>query len=112
MINAFFFFKMTAPTQKSVNIYFFVFSKGLYQKAEALYHMGEFEFALVFYHRGQKLRPQIQQFRLGIQKAQEAIIHVIGSKQFSTVCEQVAFETPLRALNHLFFSAIFKALPV
>ncbi|KAM7387351.1 hypothetical protein PAMA_009801 [Pampus argenteus] len=53
--------------------------EGLYQKAEALYHMGEFEFALVFYHRGQKLRPQIQEFRLGIQKAQEAIENSVGS---------------------------------
>ncbi|KAL7378138.1 hypothetical protein ABVT39_009166 [Epinephelus coioides] len=55
------------------------FFEGLYQKAEALYYMGEFEFALVFYHRGQKLRPQIQEFRLGIQKAQEAIENSVGS---------------------------------
>ncbi|XP_037647977.1 tetratricopeptide repeat protein 25 [Sebastes umbrosus] len=55
------------------------FFEGLYQKAEALYYIGEFEFALVFYHRGQKLRPQIQEFRLGIQKAQEAIEKSIGS---------------------------------
>ncbi|XP_068192860.1 outer dynein arm-docking complex subunit 4 [Antennarius striatus] len=54
------------------------FFEGLYQKAEALYHMGEFEFALVFYHRGQKLRPQVQEFRLGIQKAQEAIESSVG----------------------------------
>ncbi|XP_068606424.1 outer dynein arm-docking complex subunit 4 [Brachionichthys hirsutus] len=53
--------------------------EGLYRKAEALYHMGEFEFALVFYHRGQKLRPQVQEFRLGIQKAQEAIESSVGS---------------------------------
>ncbi|XP_044038496.1 outer dynein arm-docking complex subunit 4 [Siniperca chuatsi] len=55
------------------------FFEGLYQKAEALYYMGEFEFALVFYHRGQNLRPQIQEFRLGIQKAQEAIENAVGS---------------------------------
>ncbi|TMS15314.1 Tetratricopeptide repeat protein 25 [Larimichthys crocea] len=53
--------------------------EGLYQKAEALYYMGEFEFALVFYHRGQNLRPQIEKFRLGIQKAQEAIENSVGS---------------------------------
>ncbi|XP_028311396.1 outer dynein arm-docking complex subunit 4 isoform X2 [Gouania willdenowi] len=53
--------------------------EGLYQKAEALYYMAEFEFALVFYQRGQKLRPQIQGFRLGIQKAQEAIENSVGS---------------------------------
>ncbi|XP_040047921.2 outer dynein arm-docking complex subunit 4 [Gasterosteus aculeatus] len=55
------------------------FFKGLYQKAEALFCMGEFEFALVFYHRGKKLRPQMQEFRLGIQKAQEAIENSVGS---------------------------------
>ncbi|XP_077315659.1 outer dynein arm-docking complex subunit 4 isoform X4 [Lithobates pipiens] len=55
------------------------FSNGLYQKAEALYAMGDFEFALVFYHRGVKLRPELQEFRLGIQKAQEAIENSVGT---------------------------------
>ncbi|XP_065137042.1 outer dynein arm-docking complex subunit 4 isoform X2 [Paramisgurnus dabryanus] len=55
------------------------FFKGLYQKAEALYTMGDFEFALVYYHRGHKLRPELQEFRLGIQKAQEAIDNSVGS---------------------------------
>lgn len=41
--------------------------------------MGDFEFALVYYHRGHKLRPELQEFRLGIQKAQEAIDNSIGS---------------------------------
>ncbi|KAL1277995.1 hypothetical protein QQF64_024668 [Cirrhinus molitorella] len=55
------------------------FFKGLYQKAEALYTMGDFEFALVYYHRGNKLRPELKEFRLGIQKAQEAINNSVGS---------------------------------
>ncbi|XP_074835114.1 outer dynein arm-docking complex subunit 4 isoform X2 [Carettochelys insculpta] len=55
------------------------FSKGLYQKAETLYTMGDFEFALVYYYRGHKLRPELQKFRLGIQKAQEAIDNSVGS---------------------------------
>ncbi|OXB70876.1 UNVERIFIED_CONTAM: hypothetical protein H355_011595 [Colinus virginianus] len=55
------------------------FSEGLYQKAETLYTMGDFEFALVFYHRGCKLRPELQKFRLGIQKCHEAIINCIGN---------------------------------
>ncbi|XP_031750580.1 tetratricopeptide repeat protein 25 isoform X2 [Xenopus tropicalis] len=55
------------------------FFKGLYQKAEALYSMGDFEFALVHYHRGYKLRPEFQGFRLGIQKAQEAIENSVGT---------------------------------
>ena len=54
--------------------------QGLLQKAEALYQRGDFEFALVFYHRGNKLRPELQGFRLGIQKAQEAINNSIGGK--------------------------------
>uniref|UniRef100_A0A667XPV5 Outer dynein arm-docking complex subunit 4 n=1 Tax=Myripristis murdjan TaxID=586833 RepID=A0A667XPV5_9TELE len=56
------------------------FFKGLYQKAEALYIMGDFEYALVSYHRGHRLRPELQEFRLGIQKAQEAIENSVGSK--------------------------------
>ena len=42
--------------------------------------MGDFETALMFYHRGNKLRPELQDFRLGIQKAQEAIENSVGSK--------------------------------
>lgn len=41
--------------------------------------MGDFEFALVFYHRGYKLRPD-REFKVGIQKAQEAINNSVGSK--------------------------------
>ncbi|KFQ41551.1 Tetratricopeptide repeat protein 25, partial [Nestor notabilis] len=55
------------------------FSKGLYQKAETLYTMGDFEFALVFYHRGYRLRPELHKFKLGIEKSQEAIINCIGA---------------------------------
>lgn len=65
---------------ETYKINFNVILQGLYQKAEALYYMGDLELALVFYHRGQKLRPQIQEFRLGIQKAQEAIENSVGSK--------------------------------
>ncbi|XP_027949888.1 tetratricopeptide repeat protein 25 isoform X2 [Eumetopias jubatus] len=54
------------------------FCKGILQKAETLYTMGDFEFALVFYHRGYKLRPD-QEFKVGIQKAQEAINNSVGS---------------------------------
>uniref|UniRef100_A0A3Q0RRY2 Outer dynein arm-docking complex subunit 4 n=1 Tax=Amphilophus citrinellus TaxID=61819 RepID=A0A3Q0RRY2_AMPCI len=55
------------------------FSEGLYMKAEALHYMGEFEFALVFYHRAYNLRPKTEKFRLGMQKAQEAIENSVGS---------------------------------
>ncbi|NXI20564.1 TTC25 protein, partial [Irena cyanogastra] len=55
------------------------FPEGLYQKAETLYTMGDFEFALVFYHRGRRLRPDLHKFQLGINKAEEAIINCIGN---------------------------------
>lgn len=64
---------------KDYFLFFFIF-QGLYQKAEAMYQLGDFETALVFFHRGHKLRPELQEFRLGIQKAQEAINNSIGSK--------------------------------
>ena len=54
--------------------------QGLYQKAEALYSKGDFEYALLYYHRGYKLRQDQEEFKLGIQKAQEAIDNAIGSK--------------------------------
>lgn len=57
------------------------FHKGLYQKAEALYFKGEFELALMFYHRGHRIRPELQEFRLGIQKAREAIHNSVGSPE-------------------------------
>ncbi|XP_060076212.1 muscle M-line assembly protein unc-89-like [Ylistrum balloti] len=53
--------------------------RGLLMKAEALYQLGHFETALVFFHRGHKLRQELGEFRLGIQKAQEAINNSIGS---------------------------------
>ncbi|XP_069338618.1 outer dynein arm-docking complex subunit 4 isoform X2 [Eulemur rufifrons] len=54
------------------------FCKGILQKAETLYTMGDFEFALVFYHRGYRLRPD-REFKVGIQKAQEAINNSVGN---------------------------------
>jgi tetratricopeptide (TPR) repeat protein len=58
---------------------FFYSSQAKFQKAEALYAKGDFEMALVYYHRGHVLRPELDEFRLGIQKAREAIDNSIGS---------------------------------
>ncbi|CAL1540462.1 unnamed protein product [Lymnaea stagnalis] len=55
------------------------YHRGMFQKAEVLYNAGDFEFALVYYHRGNRLRPELLEFRLGIQKAQEAIINCVGT---------------------------------
>jgi tetratricopeptide repeat protein 25 len=49
-------------------------------KAESYYQMMQFEYALMFYHRGNKQRPEVQAFRLGIQKSQEAIENCIGGQ--------------------------------
>ena len=54
--------------------------QALYQKADTLYIKGNFELALVYYHRGRKLKPDSEKFRLGIQKAQEAIDIAVGGK--------------------------------
>ena len=42
--------------------------------------MGEFELALMFYHRGKKLRSDLREFQLGINKAQEAIDNSVGGE--------------------------------
>ncbi|KAH9512469.1 Tetratricopeptide repeat protein 25, partial [Bulinus truncatus] len=55
------------------------YHRGMFQKAEALYNAGDFEMALVYYHRGNRLRPELLEFRLGIQKAREAIINCVGT---------------------------------
>ena len=56
-------------------------ARAIYYKAEALYHLGDFELSLVFYYRGMRIRPEFDQFRLGVQKAKEAIQNILGSKR-------------------------------
>lgn len=84
-----------------------IFVQGIYQKAETLYSMGDFEQALVFYHRGLQLRPGLEQFRLGIQKAEESIRNSVGSalysfdfyKLFSCICEYYKNKLIIRIYN-------------
>nr|XP_012215081.1 PREDICTED: tetratricopeptide repeat protein 25 isoform X2 [Linepithema humile] len=52
-------------------------AKAIYCKAEALYHLGDFEMSLVYYYRGMRIRPEFGQFRLGVQKAKNAIQKVL-----------------------------------
>ncbi|XP_014467570.1 PREDICTED: tetratricopeptide repeat protein 25 [Dinoponera quadriceps] len=52
-------------------------AKAVYCKAEALYHLGDFEMSLVYYYRGMRIRPEFGQFRLGVQKAKDAIQNVL-----------------------------------
>ncbi|XP_005796826.2 tetratricopeptide repeat protein 25 [Xiphophorus maculatus] len=86
------------------------FPEGVYQKAEALYYIGEFEFALVFYRRGLKLRHQMVEWRLGIHKAEEALIGSVGSRSFikpevmgdlSYLEEEIARKQPIAVVQNL-----------
>jgi tetratricopeptide (TPR) repeat protein len=65
----------------------------LHVKADALYHLGNFEHALVFYHRGLRYSTQDPEiFRLGIRRAMKAIKNAIGPKvmdYFNTMSEIV-----------------------
>ncbi|KNC51689.1 tetratricopeptide repeat protein 25 [Thecamonas trahens ATCC 50062] len=55
--------------------------KGLLAKAEALYAATNFELAAVYFHRGHNERPDVQAFRLGIQKCRQAILNAIGDPE-------------------------------
>lgn len=56
--------------------------KAIYQKAESLYYLGDFEHSLMYYHRGFRFRPDHEGFKLGVQKAQKAIENAIGDSLF------------------------------
>jgi len=77
--------------------------KAVFAKAEALYALGDFEHALVYYHRGHRLRPELEEFRLGIQKGQDAILQVIGenmdvdAKNLETKLESRRVRKPSRS---------------
>ena len=42
--------------------------------------MGHFEHGLIYFHRGHAIRPELDEFSLGIQKCQEAIENSVGSE--------------------------------
>ncbi|XP_043586622.1 outer dynein arm-docking complex subunit 4-like isoform X4 [Bombus pyrosoma] len=52
-------------------------ANAIYCKAEALYCIGDFEMSLVYYYRGMRIRPEYGQFRLGVQKAKNAIQNIL-----------------------------------
>ena len=66
----------------------------LHVKADALYHLGNFEHALVFYQRGLRNSTQDPEiFRLGIRRATKAIKNAIGPKvldYFNTMSDIVS----------------------
>jgi tetratricopeptide (TPR) repeat protein len=58
---------------------------GLYQYAEALFNLGLFEQAAISYHRGFRARRDKEEFRIGINKCQEAIRRAIGERQATQI---------------------------
>ncbi|OAD62620.1 Tetratricopeptide repeat protein 25 [Eufriesea mexicana] len=52
-------------------------ANAMYCKAEALYHLGDFEMSLVYYYRGMRIRPECGHFRLGVHKAKDAIQNIL-----------------------------------
>lgn len=55
------------------------FYRGYYQLAQAYFVAGLFEEALVYYYRAYRKRPDIQEYRLGVQKAEESILRAIDT---------------------------------
>ena len=54
-------------------------------KADALFDLGEYEHALIYYQRGRCHRPTINNFRRGIRKSEEAIINSDGGEAVSNI---------------------------
>ncbi|XP_059058197.1 uncharacterized protein LOC131851693 [Achroia grisella] len=84
-------------------------AKALLQKAEALYYCGEFELSLVHFHRGLRARPDLSDFRLGVQKAQEAIENTIGSVKpvFNKPVKRTNSKPPRPALGQLMSDKLY-----
>lgn len=62
-----------------------VYIRGLFQFAEALFNLGQFEQALIQYHRGFRARRDKEEFRIGINKSQDAIRRAIGDRQATQI---------------------------
>lgn len=70
------------------------FIKAIFQKAESLYYLGDFEHSLMYYHRGLKLRPDHEGFKLGVHKAQKAIENAIGNSLLNVSKQNTRNPTP------------------
>ena len=51
-------------------------------KAEALYYKGEFEWALMYFHQGKRIRSNMNKFQIGINKSIKAIENTFYSSTF------------------------------
>ena len=71
--------EMAAEVVLAVDKYFV---KAIYAKAEALYNTYQFEHALALFHRGSRLSPDLEEFRLGIRKCRKLIQNAISPNVF------------------------------
>ena len=65
-----------------------LFAAALLARAESLYLLGEFELALMNFHKGHNERPEVQEFKSGIQKTEEAIQKAVGKVLASRIRSQ------------------------
>lgn len=64
--------------------------RAIQQKAEALYFLGQFEQSLMYFHRGLKIRPELDTFRLGVQTTRKAIENTIGLNNMAPQLPSIA----------------------
>jgi tetratricopeptide (TPR) repeat protein len=64
-------------------------------KANAYYHIGDFEKALLWYHNGLKVKP-LQDFQTGIGRAQTAIIKTIDLFDKEKIARMIKYEQNLK----------------
>ncbi|KAJ3326535.1 Tetratricopeptide repeat protein 25 [Blyttiomyces sp. JEL0837] len=62
--------------------------RALLQKAEALYARGDFEESLVLYHRGRRMRPEMESFHTGVIKATESIRAAVAMLDVASLREK------------------------
>ena len=53
--------------------------EGKYLKAEALYGQGEFEYAMVLFQECYNNRPDLEKYKIGVERSKEAILGALGS---------------------------------
>ena len=86
-------------------------SKAILIKAESLFNLCQFELALVYFHRGQAINPELDDFRLGIQKCRKTIqatvqdgklFHLQGIESMFTLLRQAADQQDrAKTMNHV-----------
>lgn len=59
-------------------MFLFITLKALLRKAEAHYIHGDLEHALMYYHKGRRLRPNMNVFTTGVKNCETAIMDCVG----------------------------------